>query len=224
MCVCVFFNEDAYSKINYASHPLHQDLFVAGIDTSQDTVEWAMAELLRSPAKMAKACAELREVIGEGVAVRESDVSRLPYFQAVVKETFRLHPPTPLLLPHKVETPVSISGFELPRDAQVMVNVWAIARDPAVWPNPTSFEPERFLGGGVEIDYKGTDFELIPFGAGRRICPGLPLGHRVVHLVLGSLLHSFDWKLAGETPETMDMSEKLGFTLQKAKPLRAIPM
>lgn len=201
---------------------MYQDLFVAGVDTTQDTIEWAMAELLRNPDKMVKARAELRQVIGEGVAVKESDISRLPYLQAVVKETFRLHPPTPLLLPHKVETPVNISGFELPKNTQVMVNVWAICRDPALWPNPTRFEPERFLG--VEIDYKGTDFELIPFGAGRRICPGLPLGHRVVHLILGSLIHSFDWKLANETPETIDMSEKLGFTLQKVKPLHAIPV
>lgn len=201
---------------------MYQDLFVAGVDTSQDTIEWAMAELLRNPDKIAKARAELRQVIGDGVAVKESGIPRLPYLQAVVKETFRLHPPTPLLLPHKVETPVSISGFELPKNIQVMVNVWAISRDPTLWPNPTRFEPERFLG--IEIDYKGTDFELIPFGAGRRICPGLPLGHRVVHLILGSLIHSFDWKLASETPETIDMSEKLGFTLQKAKPLHAIPV
>ena len=116
-----------------------------------------------------------------------------------------------------------ILGYAVPKNAQVLVNVWAIGRDPMLWTNPNSFVPERFLE--CEIDVKGRDFQLIPFGAGRRICPGLLLGHRMVHLMLASLLHSFDWKLEdGMKPEDMDMTEKFGFTLRKAQPLQAVPI
>ena len=182
-----------------------------------------MAELLNNPKAMAKARSELDEVLGKGMIVEESDISKLPYLQAVVKETFRLHPPVPFLVPRKTEMESEILGYEVPKNAQVLVNVWAIGRDPMLWTNPNSFVPERFLE--CEIDVKGRDFQLIPFGAGRRICPGLLLGHRMVHLMLASLLHSFDWKLEdGMKPEDMDMTEKFGFTLRKAQPLQAVPI
>ncbi|KAL6322153.1 hypothetical protein AAG906_005093 [Vitis piasezkii] len=193
-----------------------------GTDTTSSTVEWAMAELLNNPKAMAKARSELDEVIGKDMIVEESDISKLPYLQAVVKETFRLHPPVPFLVPRKTEMESEILGYAVPKNAQVLVNVWAIGRDP-MWTNPNSFVPERFLE--CEIDVKGRDFQLIPFGAGRRICPGLLLGHRMVHLMLASLLHSFDWKLEdGMKPEDMDMTEKFGFTLRKAQPLQAVPI
>ncbi|KAL3739372.1 hypothetical protein ACJRO7_020739 [Eucalyptus globulus] len=200
------------------------DLFIAGVDTSTSSLEWAMAELLHNPEKIALAHEELDRVIsGDGGTLQEPDITRLPYLQAIVKETLRLHPPVPFLIPHKAESDVEIGGFRLPRHAQVLVNVWAMGRDPGIWSNPNSFMPERFLGG--EIDFKGRDFELIPFGTGRRICPGMPLAYRMVHLILASLLRSFDWKLEeGVTPEEMDTTEKFGITLQKATPLCAIPM
>ncbi|XP_010053037.2 cytochrome P450 76AD1 [Eucalyptus grandis] len=200
------------------------DLFIAGVDTSTSSLEWAMAELLHNPEKIARAREELDRVVsGDGGTLQEPDITRLPYLQAIVKETLRLHPPVPFLIPHKAESDVEIGGFRLPRHAQVLVNVWAMGRDPGVWSNPDSFMPERFLGG--EIDFKGRDFELIPFGSGRRICPGMPLAYRMVHLILASLLRSFDWKLEeGVTPVEMDMTEKFGITLQKATPLCAIPM
>ncbi|KAL3739383.1 hypothetical protein ACJRO7_020750 [Eucalyptus globulus] len=200
------------------------DLFIAGVDTSTSSLEWAMAELLHNPEKIERAHEELDQVAhGNERTLQEPDIARLPYLQAIVKETLRLHPPVPFLIPHKAESDVQICRFQIPRHAQVLVNVWAMGRDPGIWPDPGSFVPERFVGR--EIDFKGRDFELIPFGSGRRICPGMPLAYRMVHSILASLLRSFDWKLEqGVRPEEMDMTEKFGITLQKATPLRAIPM
>lgn len=182
-----------------------------------------MAELLHNPEKLKKVHMELQEIIAKGKPVEESDISQLPYLQAIVKETMRLHPPVPLLLPRKADTDVKLFGYTVPKNAQVLINVWAIGRDPNLWENPTLFEPEKFIGS--EIDVKGRNFELIPFGAGRRICPGLPLAIRMVPLMLGSLIHGFNWKLEGGVlPEKMDMEEKFGITLAKAQRLRAIPV
>ncbi|KAA8522315.1 hypothetical protein F0562_012988 [Nyssa sinensis] len=198
------------------------DLFIAGNDTTASTLEWAMAEVLHNPETLRKAQAELEQTIGKGNTVGESDIDQLPYLQAIVKETFRLHPPVPFLIPRKVQADVEVCGFTVPKGAQVLVNAWAIGRDPSTWSNPSSFVPERFLGS--EVDVRGHDFELIPFGAGRRICPGLPLAIRMVHLMLGSLINSFDWKLEGGiAAEDMNMEEKFGITLQKSQPLLIIP-
>ena len=200
-----------------------QDLFAAGTDTTSSTLEWAMAELLHNPETLLKARMELLQTIGQDKQVKESDITRLPYVQAVVKETFRLHPAVPFLLPRRVEEDTDIEGFTVPKNAQVLVNAWAIGRDPNTWENPNSFVPERFLG--LDMDVKGQNFELIPFGAGRRICPGLPLAIRMVHLMLASLIHSYDWKLEdGVTPENMNMEERYGISLQKAQPLQALPV
>ncbi|KAM7507017.1 hypothetical protein LguiA_017470 [Lonicera macranthoides] len=198
------------------------DLFAAGTDTTSSTLEWAMAELLRNPETMVKAKAELQEVIGKGKILQEVDVNSLPYLGYIIKETLRMHPPVPFLIPRKVETDVEACGCIVPKGAQVLVNAWAIGRDPTLWEDPLSFNPERFLGS--EIDVRGRDFELIPFGAGRRICPGLPLAIRMVPVMLGSMINLFDWKLdGGIEPKNLDMAEKFGITLQKAQPLRAVP-
>lgn len=211
-----------FLDITHIDHLL-LDLFVAGTDTTANTLEWAMAELLHNPETLLRVQAELRQTIGKDKLVKESDIARLPYLQAVVKETFRLHPAVPFLLPRKVEVDTEMCGFIVPKDAQVLVNVWAIGRDPNLWENPNLFMPERFLGS--DMDVRGQNFELIPFGAGRRICPGLLLGIRMVQLMLASLIHSYDWKLEdGLTPENMNMEEKFGFTLQKAQPLRVLPI
>ena len=182
-----------------------------------------MAELLHNPEALSKAKMELEQVIGKGNPVEESDIAHLPYLQAIMKETFRLHPAVPLLLPRKAEADVEINGYIIPKGAQVLVNAWAIGRDPGIWENANLFMPERFLGS--EIDVRGRNFELIPFGGGRRICPGLPLVIRVLHSMLGSLIHTFDWKLEdGVKREDMNMEEKFGITLQRAHPLRAVPI
>ncbi|XP_013635992.1 PREDICTED: cytochrome P450 76C4-like [Brassica oleracea var. oleracea] len=214
--------DEAELNINQIEHLL-LDLFSAGTDTNSSTVEWAMAELLQNPKAMTKVQDEIDSVIGQNGVVQESDISQLPYLQAVVKETFRLHPPAPLLLPRKAETDVEILGFLVPKDTQVLVNVWAVGRDPSTWENPNRFEPERFLG--KDTDVKGRDYELTPFGAGRRICPGLPLAVKTVHLMLASLLYSFDWKLPnGVASEDLDMDESFGLTLHKTNALHAVPV
>ncbi|KAL9242862.1 hypothetical protein vseg_016820 [Gypsophila vaccaria] len=201
---------------------LIMDLLAGGTDTTPTVVEWVMSELIRNPEKMRKAQAELNEVIGKGNPVEESDIAGLPYLQAVVKEGFRIHPPVPLSVPRKTVSDVDILGFTVPKDTQVLLNIWAMGRDPNLWKNPLSFEPERFLGS--EIDFRGRDFELIPFGVGRRICPGLPLANRLVHLMLAAFIHGFEWKLEGGiSPENLSLDEKFGITLQKAQHLRAIP-
>ena len=152
-------------------------MFAAGTDTTSSTLEWAMTELIRNPKTLSEARLELEQTIGKGNQIEESDVSRLPYLQAIVKETLRLHSPIPLLLPRKSSSNVEICGYIVPEDAQVLVNAWAIGRDGTTWDNPNSFVPERFLG--LDVDVKGRNFEVIPFGAGRRICPGLPLAMRM---------------------------------------------
>eukprot|EP00253_Pinus_taeda_P011326 PITA_11326 len=202
--------------------PFLYELFLAGSETTSSTVEWAIAEALHNPQIMKKVQAELEEVLGKDGRVEERDIDRLPYLHAVVKETLRLHPPVPLLLPHRAESSCEVAGYMIPKDTQVLVNAWAIGRDRTMWDEPTEFKPKRFME--CDIEYRGQNFELIPFGAGRRICPGIPLAHRMVHVVIASLLHYFDWSLPdGVTPENMDMSEKSGITMQRASPLIAVP-
>ncbi|XP_019187859.1 PREDICTED: geraniol 8-hydroxylase-like [Ipomoea nil] len=199
------------------------DLFAAGTDTSSNTVEWAMTELLTNPDAMTKAQAELADVIGKGRLLNEGDVTSLPYLQCIMKETFRLHPQAPLLLPRRVEQDVVLCGYTIPKDSKILFNVWAMGRDPSIWKNPLMFNPERFWNS--EIDVRGRDFELIPFGAGRRICPAMPMALRMVPIMLGSLLNSFRWKIEGDiAPKDLNMEEKFGITLAKAHPLRAIPI
>ncbi|KAL5218167.1 hypothetical protein ABZP36_018851 [Zizania latifolia] len=200
---------------------LLSDLFSAGSDTTSVTVEWAMAELLQNPSSMAKAREELSRVIGSKAEIEESDINRLDYLQAVMKETFRLHPPAPLLLPHQAETATEIGGYTVPKGARVLVNVWAIGRDSKVWFEPDKFMPERFLQR--EVDFRGRDFELLPFGSGRRICPGMPLAVRMMHLMLASLLHRFEWTLPPDVEKNgLDMTENFRVVIALATPLQAI--
>lgn len=212
-------NELTMPEINH----LLVDIFDAGTDTTASTLEWAMAELVKNPDMMIKVQNEIAEAIGkDGAVIQESDISKLPYLQAIIKETLRLHPPTVFLLPRKAEVDVELYGYVVPKNAQVLVNLWAIGRDPKVWKDPEVFSPDRFLES--DIDYKGRDFELLPFGAGRRICPGLTLAYRMLNLMMANFLHFYDWKLEdGMNPRDLDMDEKFGITLQKVKPLQVIP-
>ena len=140
----------------------------------------------------------------------------------VVKETFRLHPVSPLLIPHAAIKDCVVNGFDIPQKSRVLINVWAIGRDPDTWTNPEEFIPERFLGS--DVDVRGRDFQLIPFGSGRRMCPGLQLGLIVVKLVVAQLVHCFDWELPnGMLPSELDMVEVFGFTTPRANHLLAIP-
>ncbi|KAK2989038.1 hypothetical protein RJ640_018827 [Escallonia rubra] len=198
-----------------------EELLTAGTETSASTIEWAMAELMRSPECMTKVREELVREAGQDFP-KESQLSQLPYLQACVKECLRLHPPTPLMLPHRALESCQVMNYTVPKNAQLVVNVWAIGRDPMSWEEPLKFKPERFLSSA--LDFKGNDFEFLPFGAGRRICPGLPMAARHVPLVLASLIHSFDWSLPlGKSASELDMTEKLAITLQKEQPLLLIP-
>ncbi|AQK53317.1 Putative cytochrome P450 superfamily protein [Zea mays] len=203
-----------------------QNLFTAGTDTTSSTVEWALAELIRHPDVLRKAQQELDAVVGRDRLVSESDLPRLTYLTAVIKETFRLHPSTPLSLPRVAAEECEVDGFRIPAGTTLLVNVWAIARDPEAWPEPLQFRPARFLPGGSHagVDVKGSDFELIPFGAGRRICAGLSWGLRMVTLMTATLVHALEWDLAdGVTAEKLDMEEAYGLTLQRAVPLMVRP-
>ncbi|CAN4090773.1 unnamed protein product [Withania somnifera] len=198
------------------------DLFAAGTDTTTSTLEWAMTELLKQPEITKKAQAELEHIIGKGKQIKEVDVSRLPYLQCIIKETLRMHPPAPFLIPRRMKQDVELYDYIIPKGSQVLVNVWAIGRDSTSWEDPLMFRPERFWG--LDLDMRGQDFELIPFGAGRRICPGLPLAFRMIPVMLGSLLNTFNWKLEEDIGlNEIDMEEKFGITLAKSHPLRAIP-
>ncbi|XP_009626046.1 iridoid oxidase-like [Nicotiana tabacum] len=200
------------------------EMFTAGTDTTTSTLEWAMAELLHNPNTLQKVQVELRRVINPTRKLEEEDLDKLPYLKAVIKETLRLHPPLPFLVPHMAMDSCTMLGYYIPKETQVLVNVWAIGRDPTTWKNPLKFKPERFLKPNM-VDYKGQHFEFIPFGSGRRMCPAIPLASRVLPLALGSVLQKFDWVLAdGVKPEDLDMNERMGITLKKAIPLKAIPI
>ncbi|KAH7842151.1 hypothetical protein Vadar_002036 [Vaccinium darrowii] len=193
----------------------------AGLDTASIIVEWAMAELIKNPRVQQKAQKELDRAIGTDRVMTESDFSNLPYLQCVAKEAMRLHPPTPLMLPHKANSNVKIGGYDIPKRSIVHVNVWAVGRDPTVWKNPAEFRPERFLE--EDVDMKGHDFRLLPFGAGRRVCPGTQLGINLVTSMLGHLLHHFFWTPPeGVKPEEIDMSENPGMVTYMRTPLHAI--
>ncbi|KAM3343837.1 corytuberine synthase-like [Capsicum galapagoense] len=207
---------------NDCIHQLFMELLSAGSDTSTSTIEWAMAELIKNVEPMKKVQEELEIELSKSDYLKESQLLQMSYIQACVKETLRLHPPAPLLLPHRAIESCQVMSYTIPKDAQIMVNVWAITRDPLIWEEPEMFRPQRFLRS--DMDFKGNDFEFLPFGAGRRICPGLPMAAIKVPLVLASLVHFFDWELPhGKCPAELDMTEKIGVTLQKKEPLLLIP-
>ncbi|XP_054790648.1 flavonoid 3',5'-hydroxylase 2-like [Prosopis cineraria] len=199
------------------------NLFAAGTDTSSSVIEWALAEMLKNPSIMNKAQQEMDQIIGHERRLQESDVSNLPYLRAICNETFRLHPSTPLNLPRVAAEPCEIAGYFIPKDTRLSVNIWAIGRDPDVWEKPLEFKPERFVSDekNKKMDPSGNDFELIPFGAGRRICAGTRLGILMVQFILGTLVHSFDWKLPEGVSE-LNMEETFGLALQKKVPLTAM--
>ncbi|KAF5782794.1 putative premnaspirodiene oxygenase [Helianthus annuus] len=199
------------------------DMFTGATENSSNTSEWAMTELLRNPDMMKKAQTEIRQVIGEKAnpILEETDLPKLNYLKMVVKETLRFHAPLPLLLPRESMERCVINGYEVPSQTRVLINYWAIARDPGSWKDPNVFNPERFQD--ETRDYRGHDFDYVPFGAGRRVCPGISLGMVNTQLALASLLYHFDWQLAdGVKPQDLDMNETFGLTCYKTCSLRAV--
>ncbi|KAK1604358.1 hypothetical protein QYE76_028031 [Lolium multiflorum] len=196
-----------------------------GTETNSLSVEWTMAELLRHPAAMSKVQAELQQVLGSKQYPDESDIGRLPYLRAVLMESMRLHPPSPLLMPHEAMAEgAEVGGFAVPKGAMVIINLCAVMRDPAAWTQPDEFVPERFIG--VDMDFRVKDrFEFMPFGAGRRACPGMPMATRVVTLILASLLHRFQWRLPeGMKPSDVDVRDRYRTSLNMVTPLKAVPV
>jgi len=195
-----------------------QDMLVAATDTTAATTVWAMTALLKNPRVMKKVQEEIRSLGGKKEFLEEDDIEKFPYFKAVTKEVLRLHLPAPLLVARETSKACMIGGYEIPARTIVYVNAWAIHRDPESWKDPEEFLPERFLDS--TIDFYGQDFELIPFGAGRRICPGIPMAVASLNLILANLLNSFDWELpAGVRKEDIDTKMLPGLTQHKKNPL-----
>ncbi|KAL4391762.1 hypothetical protein AHAS_Ahas03G0277500 [Arachis hypogaea] len=195
------------------------DMFAAGTDTTYTVLEWAMAELLKRPAVMHKLQDEVRTVVGNRSNITEQDLVHMNYLKAVIKETLRLHPSLPVLVPRESTKGIKLNGYDIEAGTQVLVNAWAVATDPKCWDQPLEFKPERFLNSSV--DFKGCDFQFIPFGAGRRGCPGLQFATAVDEIVLATLVHHFDWDLSAASKE-VDMSETHGLALHLKSPLLAI--
>jgi len=209
------------------------DMFAAGTDTTSAVMEWAMAELVTHPRAMRKLQDEIRAAVGPastgGGVVDEGRVAQLHYLKAVVKETLRLHAPVPLLVPREPAADAEILGYHVPARTRVVVNAWAIGRDPAAWEDAEEFVPERFSGSAA-VDLKGQHMELVPFGAGRRGCPGVGFAEASIEVALASLLYHFDWEAAEGKgsragASSLDMSEMNGLSvhIKSGLPLVAKP-
>uniref|UniRef100_A0A7N0SVZ4 Uncharacterized protein n=1 Tax=Kalanchoe fedtschenkoi TaxID=63787 RepID=A0A7N0SVZ4_KALFE len=197
------------------------DILAGGTDTSATTVEWAMAELMKNPEKIQKATEEVDRVVGKERWVEEKDIRNLPYLDAVMKETMRLHPATTLLIPRVAAEDCQIGHYDIPKGTLVLINTWSMGRDPTLWDSPEEFRPERFLN--MMMDIKGQSFELLPFGSGRRMCPGYSLGIKMIQSSLANLLHGFSWTLPQKMkPRDLDMEEIYGLTTPRMHPLLAV--
>ncbi|XP_060672973.1 cytochrome P450 CYP82D47-like [Ziziphus jujuba] len=201
-------------KINKATS---LTLILAGTDTATVTLTWALALLLNNRGALKKAQQELDEHVGRDRQVKESDLNKLVYLQAILKETLRLYPAAPLSVPHESMEDCTVGGYHVPKGIRLLVNLSKIHRDPKIWSDPNEFRPERFLTTHKAVDVRGQNFELIPFGSGRRMCPGVSLALQFMQLTLAALLHGFD--MATPSNEAVDMSEKFGLTNMKASPL-----
>ncbi|KAI3454399.1 hypothetical protein Pfo_011062 [Paulownia fortunei] len=198
------------------------DMFAAGTDTTVSILEWTMAELIRHPNTMKILQNEVREVAGMKEEIAEDDLEKMRYLKAVIKEILRLHSPIPLLIARESTQDTKVMGYDIAAGTRVLINAWAIARDPLLWENPEEFHPERFLDSS--IDFRGLHFELIPFGAGRRGCPGVAFGMAVNEIALAKLVHKFNFALPnGGREEDLDMSETTGITVHKKLPLLVVP-
>ncbi|TKY67832.1 Isoflavone 2'-hydroxylase [Spatholobus suberectus] len=191
-------------------------MLIAGSETSATTMEWALSLLLNHPEALNKTRVEIDTFVGQDQLLNEQDIAKLKYLQNVITETLRLYPVAPLLIPHESSNDCNVGGFDIPRGTMLLVNLWTLHRDAKWWVDPTRFEPERFEGReGGEVVYN-----MIPFGIGRRACPGAVLAKRVMEHALGALIQCFDWEKIGH--EEIDMTEGIAITMPKLEPLVAL--
>ncbi|KAK7836090.1 cytochrome p450 84a1 [Quercus suber] len=215
-----FLDEGAHE--NKFTDSLSTDVMFGGTETVATTIEWAMAELMKNPKELKKVQEELSNVVGLYHRVQDFNLENLMYLKCTLKETLRLHPPIPVL-PHKTAKDAVLAGYSIPVGWHVVINVWAIGRDETVWDEPNAFKPSRFLEQSAK-DFKGNDFEFIPFGSGRRSCPGMQLGFYALEMSVAELVHCFTWELReGMKSSELDMSDSFGLTAPKAVPLVAMP-
>lgn len=197
------------------------DMFGGGTETSSTTIDWAMVEMMRNPSVLSKAQAEVRNAFRGKETFDENDIEELKYLKLVIKETFRLHPPIPFLVPRECRKEADINGYTIPLKTKVIVNAWAIGRDPKYWNDTESFKPERFEHNSM--DFVGNSFELLPFGSGRRMCPGMSFGLANVYFPLAQMLYHFDWKLpSGINPNDLDLTESAGSSCSRKNNLYVI--
>ena len=204
-------------------------MFEAGIETSYLTLEYGMAELMNNRHIMAKLQKEVRSCGSEQGTkldmISEEDLASMPYLKATIKETLRLHPPAPFLLPHFSTADCKVDGYMIPSHTRVLVNAWALGRDPSSWERPDEFLPERFLqeAGALDTQMKGKDLRFLPFGFGRRICPGMNFGFATMEVMLANLMYDFDWDVPNKPGAGVDMAESFGLTLRRIEKLVLIP-
>ncbi|PWA79356.1 Costunolide synthase [Artemisia annua] len=197
------------------------EMLIAGTSSSSMTIEWAMSELMRKPEMMMKVQSEVRSIV-KGNTIAEADIQSMHYMKMILKETLRLHG-VPILVPRENQEDCNVDGYNIPAKTRILINSWACATDPGSWENPHSFIPERFENSSV--NYLGLDFEFIPFGAGRRMCPGISFGMGIVEYALANFLYHFDWKLPhGLEPHEIDMTEVTGISTLPKHQLQFIPI
>lgn len=197
-----------------------QALILGATDTSTVTLTWVICFLLKNPLILEKVKEEIHNQIGEEIFINESDINKLVYLQAVVKETLRLYPPGPLSAPREFTEDCTLGNYHIKKGTRLITNLWKIQTDPSIWEDPLEFKPERFLTTNKDVDVKGQNFELLPFGSGRRICPGISFGINMIYLTLANFLNSFE--ILNKPNEAIDMTETLGMTNEKATPLEIL--
>ena len=193
---------------------------MGGFETTSLTLTWLLSILLNNKRALKQAQEELDLKVGRDRWVDDHDIKDLVYIQAIVKETLRLYPPSPLSVPHEAMEDCHVCGYYVPKGTRLLVNVWKLHRDPRIWEDPEKFLPERFLTSHASIDASGQHFEFIPFGSGRRACPGYTFALQVSYLALARLLQGFEFTTPSNMP--VDMTEGLGIALPKATPLEAL--
>ncbi|KAD5317390.1 hypothetical protein E3N88_17336 [Mikania micrantha] len=218
--------EDKEAQVNITRNNIKAtilDFFVAGTDTTAVTTEWTLAELMNNPHVLEKARQEIDTVVGNKRLVNESDIPNMPYIQAIIKESLRLHPPIPLLI-RKSNANINVRGYNIPSGSLLYVNIWSIGRNPQHWESPLEFKPDRFLEiGGSSLDFKGQNFKFLPFGTGRRSCPGVNLAMREAHVVVATLIQCFEWNHVDDKHGSLNMKERGGLTIPRAVDLVCLP-